>query len=100
METRKMRKSVRFKPDPLDVAFVGDVDDDGKFHPIISAYIMDESGGGCSVIVDGEDKYQVGSTILIKVGRMSPIESKVIYARSIIKDRLHIGLQYQSEVVD
>lgn len=94
------RKHVRFKPDPLDIAYIqfestGTKSFPKEFKADCVAYIEELAPlGGCGVVLHDCDGLQSGATIRIQLGPLAPLLGKIVFKRSITESLVRVGCQF------
>lgn len=89
------RKHIRFKPDPLDVAFVAFNQNVSEFQPDMAALIIEEAPlGGCGLVIRFTEKLQVGDKCAVKVGRLSPLKAEVSWRKPLDNQVLRMGFKF------
>lgn len=87
------RKSIRFKPDPLDHALI-DLNLTGRFAPEYIALIAEEAPKGCGLVLLGETKLEVGDVCRVKVGRLAAMKAEVRWRTDLDPTVYKVGLMY------
>jgi hypothetical protein len=91
----QMRKYTRYKPDPGTVAFIDPEPDEHKdFTPTIPALVLSESYGGCGLIVLASDGLEKGDICQIRVGRLSPMDAEIVWAKKIDAEVCKVGVKF------
>jgi hypothetical protein len=94
------RKHVRFKPEPLEVAYL-------QFTPYAAsvppqefkadcvAYIEEQAPlGGCGLVLTDRDELQNGATLRIQLGPLAPLLAKIVYKAPLSKALVRVGCQF------
>lgn len=88
------RKNFRFKPDPLDVVYIGCYDENERFIPQQVGLIAEESYSGCGIVSVAEKPFEVGQHLVIAVGKQLPQWAEVRWCRQVENDLLRVGLMF------
>ena len=89
------RKHVRFQPDAMDYAQIAIQSLAEPFKPEVVALIYDEAPlGGCALIVLDNPLLTMGTECLVKVGRMDPVRSKIVWKKEIEPNLIRLGIEY------
>lgn len=92
------RKHVRFEPDPLTYALIDITtkqEDKDTFHPTHMGLIVQESHGGCALVISTKTGLKKGDHCLLKVGDLPVFYSEVRWIVKLDKDFIKAGFQYQ-----
>ena len=94
--TRIKRKNIRFKPEAAQVAFLQfNTKASSTFKPEVSALILEESAGGCGLVVIGsEDDYYTTQLCRVKVGKLAPLRAEIRWLQTQGRDVISMGLKY------
>lgn len=87
------RRSIRFTPDPLTIAVLS-LSTDKIFRPKIVGLVLNESFGGCSILVNHDDTIQKDQVVNIKVGQLGLMKAKVIWVKHLEESIYKIGLKF------
>lgn len=87
------RRSVRFSPDPLTIAALS-LHPDKVFKPQIVALVLNESFGGCSVLINHDEVLKKDQMIIIKLGQLGLMKAKVIWIKNFEESIYKIGLKF------
>lgn len=90
------RKHLRFKPDPLDVAYIDFESRLGKqFDPHAVGLIVEEAPlGGCGIAIRHTERLQTGDICSIKVGRLAPLKAEVCWRNQLDNMVIRMGLRF------
>lgn len=90
------RSRVRFRPDPLDLAFIDSrPGEHGGFQPDTVAVIVDEHPrGGCGLVIVENGRLARGNMCRVQVGRLAPLLAQIVWRRTIDDGVVRIGLRY------
>jgi hypothetical protein len=92
---QQKRRYTRFKPDPGTIAFIDPAPEQhSRFRPQIPALVFSESYGGCGLVILGWDELEKGDICQIKVGRLAPIESEVVWRKNLDSQVATIGIKF------
>ncbi len=96
-----MRKHVRFKPDPLDVAYLQFAPNgDAKLLPAnfkadCVAYIEELAPlGGCGLVLTDRPELAVNNEIRVELGPLAPLLAKIVYKRQLVGTLVRLGCQF------
>ncbi len=88
-------RPVRFAPDALDFALIAVSFPGEPFTPDTVALIYDEAPlNGCALVLRDDARLEEGSRCTVKVGRMDPLDARVVWKKQIEKGLIHLGFQY------
>ena len=91
----RQRKHIRYRPDPLTYALIDEVSDSSDFAPKHIALVVDESLGGCGLIVVGNDQFlPLASHCRVKVGELSPLKAEVAWRCQLDDVTVRLGLAF------
>jgi hypothetical protein len=99
-KSKNSRKHVRFKPDPLDVAYIqftpkGESEPPAKFKPDCVAYIEELAPfGGCGLVISDRPELQAGAVLRIQLGPLSPLLGKIVYKNTLSERLVRLGCQF------
>ena len=85
---------VRYPPGEGESAYLCIEPDDGDFRNDIQAMIMNESYGGCGLMMAETDLLQEGDRCLAKIGSLTPMSAEVAWRVADGNGILRIGLKY------
>lgn len=97
IQTKVKRKYTRFTPDPDDYVLIlsgaqGRVLKNSKI-----CLLVQESFGGCSIVLTQDEQPLVGSTMQVQVGRQSAMQAEIRWVKKLDTGVFSLGLQYQLE---
>ncbi len=87
------RAPIRFKPDPLTVAYI-DNGNSRSFTPQHVALAINESYSGCAVLIATSHEFKKGDKIKIKVGQLSEMKAKVVWCKNLEENIYKMGIQF------
>lgn len=87
------RRSVRFTPDPLTIAGLS-LKNEKVFRPSIIGLVLNESFGGCSVLVNHDPALKKDQVLSIKVGHLGVMKAKVVWVKNLEESVYKIGLKF------
>jgi hypothetical protein len=99
-KAQNKRKHVRFKPGPLDIAFVQFPAKDSKyftpeFKPDCVAFIEELAPlGGTGLILHNRPELQKGNICRIQLGPLAPLLAEIVYLRVLKDDLLCVGCHF------
>ena len=86
---------LRFKPDPMDQAFVEfRVADTAQFQPQCCALIINESFSGSALVLQSQDTILPEKEIRVKIGKLEPMRAQIVWVKILEKDLYKIGVQF------
>jgi hypothetical protein len=85
---------LRFKPDPMDQAFVEFRSETADFKPQCCALIINESFSGSALVLQSPDTILPEKEIRVKIGRLEPMRAEIIWVKILDKDIYKIGIQF------
>ncbi len=94
------RKHVRFKPEPLDVAYIqftppGQAEPPAKFKADCVAYIEELAPfGGCGLVISDRSELKTGAVLRIQLGPLSPLLGKIVYKNALSGNLIRLGCQF------
>lgn len=90
------RKNIRFEPSPNTLAWICVSSTlPYQFKKDIVGLVIEESLGGCGVVVHWDGKFHIDNHVIIKVGELEPTRS-IIKAVTELKKHIYIlGVEYQ-----
>lgn len=97
------RASVRFKPDPKDIAQLqwitnrnyGITAKDKEFKPDVAALIVNESFRGCCVVITNTEEPLPNMQVVVKVGPLAPLLAHTVWVLPLDQGIFKIGLEYE-----
>ena len=94
----KGRRNIRFEPSPNTLAWLCISSTlPYEFKEDIVGLVVEESLGGCGVIIHWDGKFHIDDTILIKVGDLEPIRGDIRYISELKKHIYQLGIMYQDQ---
>ena len=91
---KNIRKHVRFKPDYDKFCYI-DVDgNDGEFKPTVSAFIVNESKGGCSLLVHDTIALKIDDKCRLKLGDLHPLKAVVRRHKVLDNEVVSLGVEF------
>lgn len=88
------RRHVRFSPDQGDLAWIL-TDHKGKFHEVpLPGLLLDESYGGCSLVVAKNSQFSEDAEIHVTVGKLDPMKAKIRWIKTFDNRVSILGLSY------
>lgn len=87
------RRSVRFTPDPLTIAALS-LNTDRVFRPALVGLVLNESFGGCSILINHDDVLKNGQPITVKVGHLGLMTAKIVWVKHLEESIYKIGLKF------
>lgn len=87
---QKKRRAIRFAPDPgtlAEIAFELE-----KIH--VYGLVVNESSGGCAVLVSTEETIEKGMICICRVGNLDQVEADVRWIKELEPNLYKIGLNY------
>ncbi len=95
VDQKAKRRHLRFKPDPLDVAYIMFSSDNKEFQPDVAGLIIEEAPlGGCGLAIRTTEKLQVGDQCSVKVGRLSPLKAEVSWRKNLDSQVIRVGFKF------
>lgn len=88
--TKKATRKIRFEPDPGTLAEIR-FDQLGL---VVFGLVLNESSGGCAVVVSMSKKMITGTTCRCKVGHLSWADAEVRWSKKVDTNLWKIGLEY------
>ncbi len=86
------RSPIRFKPDPLTVAYV-DFSKTKNFTPTNTAVVINESYSGCSLVMVYDQPINKGDKIKIKVGQLPEMKASIAWVKVLEENIYKLGVQ-------
>lgn len=86
------RRSVRFQPDPLTIAVISL--EEKLFKPAIVGLVLNESFGGCSILINHDDGLKKDKVFAIKVGQLAVLRAKVIWNKNLEESIYKVGFKF------
>jgi len=93
----KKRRHVRFNPSTVTYAEIDFRIRSSEFKSQVVGFVVNEAFGGCSVVLPSGTKFEVGSILQIKIGRLSPLRARIAWLRKLDEHITKLGLEYQEE---
>ena len=90
------RISVRFPPDPGSFALVKLPHDGTLSNSTTPALIINESFGGCSLLLVTPAFLNAGMQVQVQVGKLKPMEGEIRWVVAIENEIKKIGIQYKA----
>lgn len=87
------RRSIRFTPDPLTIAVLS-LNPDKVFRPSLVGLVLNESFGGCSILINHDDTLKKDQLVIIKVGQLGLMKAKVVWIKNLEESIFKIGLKF------
>jgi hypothetical protein len=87
------RRSVRFTPDPLTIAVLS-LNAEKVFRPVLVGLVLNESFGGCSILINHDDSLKNDQIVNIKVGQLGLMKAKVIWVKNLEESIYKVGLKF------
>lgn len=95
---KSKRKNIRFESSPNTLAYVCfGTTLVFEFTKDVVALVIEESFGGCGLIIHWDGPLNVDDKIIIQVGGMDPIKAEIRMCNELLKHVYHIGLLYLDE---
>ena len=91
------RKHVRYKSLLMSLEPYALIDRDtenASFQPTIPGFIINESHGGCSLLLSSGVTLKKDGIIKVKTGDLNPMKAEVRWKRKLDEDIVRIGLKY------
>lgn len=92
-----IKGALRFKPDPFDYALIDVASSDKAFRPSHIGLIINESFTGSALVVNTIDRLREGQEIRVQIGRMGPMEARVVWVKAIDENILKLGIHYSDK---
>ena len=89
------RNSIRFKPDHNTLVYIKKLNKAGETQIDCIGLVTNEAGKGFGCIVLKDNFPDVDSICIVKVGELSPLPAKVVYANAIDPDAVKLGFEFQ-----
>lgn len=86
------RYPIRFKPDPLTVAFI-DFSKAKNFTPTNVGVVINESYSGCSLVMVHDQPINKGDKVRIKVGQLPEMKASIAWAKLLEENIYKLGIQ-------
>ncbi len=87
------RRSVRFNPDPLTIAVLS-LNLDKVFRPALVGLVLNESFGGCSILINHDELLKKDHLVHIKVGQLGLMKAKIVWVKNLEESIYKIGLKF------
>ncbi len=97
IQSKVKRKHIRFTPDPDDYALILTGAQGRPLKNPKICLLIQESFGGCSVVMTQDKAPMEGHTIQIQVGRQSPLQAEIRWTKPLSHRVFSVGLQYLLE---
>ena len=98
MNEKIKRRNVRFESSPGSLGWICfGTTLLHEFTPSLPCLVIEESLGGCGIILHWDGKLNVGDRLIIKVDQLEPVKAEIRFINSILKHVFHIGLLYDQE---
>ena len=95
MSVTSNRRKIRYEPDKLDMAFVMFNGEANEWLPDEVALIIDESSiSGAQLVIKINDKCKPGARIKMKLGRLDPLVSEIVWRREVDSGLIRIGVRF------
>lgn len=96
-QSKVKRKHIRFAPDPDDYALILSGAQGRPLKNPKICLLVQESFGGCLIVLTQEKPPIVGQTLQIQVGRQSSMKAEIRWSKVLSPRVFSIGLQYLIE---
>jgi hypothetical protein len=90
--TQPKARSVRFSPDPGTLAEI-----QFEKQGVLFGLVLNESSGGCAVVLMTDQDIPVHSRCRCKVGQLAWTDAEVRWTKVLDKNLVKLGLQYHLE---
>lgn len=91
--TPLVKRATRFSPDPMTIGLI-DYEAGPDFKPFSSGTLINESYGGCAMILMTSNQIFKGQKIKIKTGNLDPMMAEIVWVET-VKDKIYkIGIKY------
>lgn len=87
------RAPIRFKPDPLTVAYI-DSTNSRDFNPQHVGLVINESYAGCAILFASDKELKKGDKIRIKVGQLKEMKATVVWSKNFEENIYKLGIQF------
>ncbi|MBF0314492.1 MAG: hypothetical protein HQK50_18650 [Oligoflexia bacterium] len=94
---RSARKSIRHLPNENEAIALIDIDQNHDRQSFIHQYtalIFSESRGGMGLVLRKNNFFQIGDTLLVKIGQIYPIRSEIVWRKDEDPHLLKIGIKF------
>lgn len=95
---KSKRKNIRFESSPNTLAYLCfGTTLVYEFSKDVVALVIEESFGGCGLIVHWDGPLTVGDKIIVQVGGLDPLKAEIRMCQEILKHVYHMGILYVPE---
>lgn len=91
---KKIRKKIRFSPDPSQHAEIDFNSTHENFRCELPALIFNESYNGCCVIALKDKRFKIQGRFKIKVGLLSPLLGEIRWITELDNDFVKLGVEF------
>lgn len=86
-------RSVRFNPDPLTLAVIFPESKKAAQAGVLGL-VLNESFGGCSILINHDGGFKKDEKVKIKVGRLSIMEATIVWIKNLEESIFKVGLRF------
>jgi hypothetical protein len=91
------RVAIRFRPQVGATAELGHFDNHNNFITDKAALVINESFGGCCLVVIDDDKLANGASLLLRFPPLDPMKINIIWKQPLAENLVRLGIQYAEE---
>lgn len=90
-------KSMRFRPGLGSYATIGELDETGEFQMHAIGLILNESFGGCGLVVIEAEFFEMGKFCFVQIPPVGPLKAEIVWIKKLDSDVQKIGFRFTDE---
>lgn len=94
VSSRSLKRPIRFTPDPLTIAVLFSENSPPSETLSIVGLVLNESFGGCAILINHDGGLKKDLKLKIKVGQLSPMRANVIWVKNLEESIYKVGLKF------
>lgn len=88
-----IKRATRFDPEPMELGYI-DFSSGKTFNPQMVGIVLNESYGGCSLVVACNSELIAGQMFKAKIGNIDPLKATFMWVKHLEENIYKVGVKF------